>query len=300
MSDKIKIVTHNAGFHTDDVFAVATLSLILEKEGKEFSITRSRDLAIAEEADYLVDFGGFDDPATNRFDHHQEGKAGERANGIPYASFGLVWKKFGETLCGTKAIADKVDRVLVQPIDALDNGVPIVKSLRSDVLPLDLGYMTHIFYPTWKEDPAIVDERFLQVVSYAKTAIMRMITWVGNQVEAEAIVLEKYNASSDKRLIVVENNNYPWNEVLSKFPEPLFAVYYNISGDTWSMKCIRDDVMSFDCRKFLPEAWAGKRDEELEKATGVPGAVFCHNDLFMCVAKTKEGILKLAELALAD
>jgi uncharacterized UPF0160 family protein len=88
--------------------------------------------------------------------------------------------------------------------------------------------------------------------------------------------------------------------VLSKFPEPLFAVYYNISGDTWSMKCIRDDVMSFDCRKFLPEAWAGKRDEELEIATGVPGAVFCHNDLFMCVAKTKEGILKLAELALAD
>jgi uncharacterized UPF0160 family protein len=36
----------------------------------------------------------------------------------------------------------------------------------------------------------------------------------------------------------------------------------------------------------------------LEKITGVAGAIFCHNARFMAVAKTKEAILKLSEIAL--
>ena len=39
-------------------------------------------------------------------------------------------------------------------------------------------------------------------------------------------------------------------------------------------------------------------DEEFEKITGVEGAVFCHRTLFMAVAKSKEGAIKLAKLAL--
>jgi uncharacterized UPF0160 family protein len=51
-------------------------------------------------------------------------------------------------------------------------------------------------------------------------------------------------------------------------------------------------------RKRLPESWAGKRDFELEKVTGVTGSLFCSNGLFIAKAKTKEAILKLAEVAL--
>jgi len=50
----------------------------------------------------------------------------------------------------------------------------------------------------------------------------------------------------------------------------------------------------------LPKSWAGKRDRELEKITGVAGAIFCHRNLFLAVAKTKEAILQLAELALKE
>ena len=31
------LVTHNGSFHTDDVFACATLALMLEKENKSFN-----------------------------------------------------------------------------------------------------------------------------------------------------------------------------------------------------------------------------------------------------------------------
>ena len=41
-----------------------------------------------------------------------------------------------------------------------------------------------------------------------------------------------------------------------------------------------------------------KAKKDLEKVTGVPGSVFCHNDRFVAVAKTKEGAIELAQLAL--
>jgi uncharacterized UPF0160 family protein len=51
-------------------------------------------------------------------------------------------------------------------------------------------------------------------------------------------------------------------------------------------------------RKPLPTAWGAKHDEELVAVSGVADAAFCHRRLFMCTARSKEGALKLAELAL--
>ena len=51
-------------------------------------------------------------------------------------------------------------------------------------------------------------------------------------------------------------------------------------------------------RKSFPVAWGGKIDKELQSVSGVLEAVFCHRGLFFAVAKSKEGAIKLAELAL--
>src|SRR3989344_5092065 len=148
---KLTIVTHNSHFHADDVFAVATLLLLLEKD-HEINVVRSRDQAVIAEADYVVDVGGVYDPDKNCFDHHQTGGAGKRENPIPYASFGLVWKKYGEQLCGSQEIADYIDQVLVQPIDALDNGLVISKKLFADIRMYDVGDFLNAFLSTWKEE----------------------------------------------------------------------------------------------------------------------------------------------------
>jgi uncharacterized UPF0160 family protein len=55
---------------------------------------------------------------------------------------------------------------------------------------------------------------------------------------------------------------------------------------------------TFEARKDLPAAWAGLRDAELAAVTGVPDAVFCHNNLFIAAARSFEGILKMAQQAL--
>lgn len=49
--------------------------------------------------------------------------------------------------------------------------------------------------------------------------------------------------------------------------------------------------------KPLPQEWPGNRDEELAKVTGAEDAVFCHTGRFIAVAKSLEGIKKMAQLA---
>jgi uncharacterized UPF0160 family protein len=44
-------------------------------------------------------------------------------------------------------------------------------------------------------------------------------------------------------------------------------------------------------RKPLPEEWAGIRDEELRKVSGVNGAIFCHKGRFISIWETKEAAL---------
>ena len=91
------VVTHDGSFHTDDVFAVATLSIYYKNRIK---IIRTRDEKIMGKADIVLDVGEIYDPSTNRFDHHQKEGAGTRDGGVPYASFGLLWKHFGLEICG--------------------------------------------------------------------------------------------------------------------------------------------------------------------------------------------------------
>ena len=72
---KIIVATHNGSFHTDDVFAVASLSLAFSNEGLQ--VVRTRDQEVIKSADIVVDVGRIHDVDKNRFDHHQEGGAGK-------------------------------------------------------------------------------------------------------------------------------------------------------------------------------------------------------------------------------
>ena len=125
---KIKVVTHDGSFHADDVFACAALSLWAERNGRKIEIIRTRDENLIKRADIVLDVGMEYDPEKNKFDHHQKDGAGEREFGIRYSSFGLVWKKFGIELSGSEKAAKVIDKILVAPIDAYDNGFDLVEN----------------------------------------------------------------------------------------------------------------------------------------------------------------------------
>jgi uncharacterized UPF0160 family protein len=284
------LVTHNGTFHADDIFATATLSIMLDGKIK---VVRTRDTAIIAKADFVYDVGGEHNPDKNLFDHHQPGGAGKRDNGIPYAAFGLVWKKYGEKICGSRVIADQIDKRLVQPIDANDNGINLF-TVEGEIAPYIIQDLFFLFRPSWKEDQDF-DSAFNEVIKIAITIITREIKKMSDNLEAENFAQDAYNKSTNKEIIVIDGP-YPWHEVLGSHPEPLYAVFPKL--DTWRVECVRKEKYSFENRKPLPLEWAGMRDEKLAEITGVKDATFCHNGRFMAVSKSKEGALELANKAL--
>lgn len=292
-----KLVTHNGSFHSDDLFATATLSIILERAGESFEVIRTRDMEIMKTADYVYDVGGIYDEATNRFDHHQVGGAGKDEKGIEYSSFGLVWKKFGTEICGNEKIAGAVRSKLVAPIDGPDNGQDIYTTNFENVSPYTIQSYFFSVQPSWDEDDSNIDAVFLECVKFAKTILMREVVLAKSLFEAEEKVLSVYNKTDDKRLLVLDNH-YPFDNILYKIPEPIFIIYPR-PDTTWGVRAVRKNPKSFENRKNLPKSWGGLRDEEeLKKLTGVDDAVFCHRALFLAVAKSQAGAIKLAQIAL--
>jgi len=294
MENRIKIVTHSGIFHADDIFAVATLRLVL---GDDVEIVRSRDVEIIKTGDYVVDVGLVYNEDGNRFDHHQIGGAGVRENTIPYAAFGLVWKRFGLQLCNNiQEVADKIEKIMVQPVDATDNGFKLVETKIAGIYPYDIGLFFNTFNPGFEEGFDNSDKAFLEAVVIAQTVLSREIKKRLSLWGVKKVIEGIYENTEDKRLIVLDNF-LPVSDFLASYPEPLFVVFPKEDG-SWAIKTVQDDPNDFESRKYLPESWSGKNDKDLENITGVPGAVFCHTGRFIAVAKTKEAILKMAQIAL--
>ncbi|MFA6095655.1 MAG: MYG1 family protein [Candidatus Paceibacterota bacterium] len=291
-SKKKIIITHNGGFHADDAFAVATLSLLHRGKAK---VIRSREPQDWARGDYVVDVGGEYDPAKKRFDHHQKGGAGTRENGVPYAAFGLVWKEYGAAVSGSADIAARIDKDLVQPIDALDNGVGESQPIIGDVFSYDVSRAVSALNASWRES-ASDDECFARAVEHARGVIERLIVHITAAIEGAEMVRTAYEKAGDKRIIALDIN-VPWEEYIGGKPDVIFMVVPRENG-TWGARAIRKDRTSFDNRKSFPEAWAGLRDAELARATGVADALFCHNKRFLAVAGTRTGAIALAQKAL--
>ncbi|MEK7539110.1 MAG: MYG1 family protein [Patescibacteria group bacterium] len=295
---KKTLVTHDGSFHTDDIFAAATISIYLEKNGETFEIIRTRDKEIIDSGDYVFDVGGIYDSRSNKFDHHQTGGAGVR-EGIPYAAFGLVWQKFGLEVAGKKEVVDFIERKFVISVDANDNGVDLSKNNFPNILAYTLQDVFATFSPTALEDME-KDKQFAKALVWAKEILKREIKKANDQIEITKIIRNSYEKAKDKRLIVIDApkvSRYEIWDALQDFPKSLFVVYGD--NEDWSIVAMRKEKNNFGNRKNFPTTWAGLRGKELQNITGVQDAVFCHNNLFLSVAKSKEGAIKLAELALS-
>ena len=64
------------------------------------------------------------------------------------------------------------------------------------------------------------------------------------------------------------------------------------------MNLINEEHVAFAQRRPLPRRWAGLRDADLQAETGIADAVFAHRARFTAGARSREGILEMARLAL--
>ncbi len=289
MNDKT-IATHNGNFHADDVFSIAALKNIYPA----FKLIRTRNLELINKADIVIDVGGEYNSDAERFDHHQRGGAGERENGIPYSSFGLIWQKYGLEICqGNQEVANAVDAGLVSTIDAVDCGH--VEGVSKGI---SLSQTISMFNPTWQEEGDF-DRCFDEAVDFASRILTRFIASANGGISAKEIVANAIDNAKDPRVIVLEKYT-PWKRTVHALSaEALFMIYPSQSGQ-WRIQTVPVELGSFDDRKSLPKEWAGLSDQALKDVTGIDDAMFCHNGLFIAGAESFASTMKMAAMALQE
>jgi uncharacterized UPF0160 family protein len=289
LKNKKIVAVHSGNFHADDVFAVATLSILFNGRIK---IIRSRDEKELSTADYVLDVGRVYDPKANRFDHHQG--VGQRANGIPYSAFGLVWKEFGGKVSGSVEAAQIIEKRLVQVLDADDNAFALTSNLIEGVSHYTISdYIINVCAATDSRD---YYKKFVKLVDLAIEVLKVEIKLADLLISGRKISIEAYQKAEDKRLIILDQD-VNWS-ILSDYPEPLFVIKPSDTIGAWKLYTVREKGDKFKNRFDLPKAWGNKEGADLASITGVDDALYCHHGLYMAMAKSKEGTIKLAKLAL--
>lgn len=308
------IATHSGKFHADDVWAVATLDIVFPGA----TLVRTRDPQKILQADFAVDVGGIWEPQSGRFDHHQKGFSGARISGVVYASAGLVWKEHGArcvakiaanhpeyeeiSLEQAQHIAYGIDNDLVQYLDMSDTG-----AAKNAPGSYGLSAVVSGFNPTWIDEQAAGDaaaademrlQRFRRAMAVIKDVMENAVTYrLGSMRAVEQV--RRSERLENGSLLYLKNGALPWTSLVRhEMPKVMFVIGYHPAEDRYMLHTVPAAMDTFEARKDLPEAWAGLRDAELAQVTGVPDAIFCHNNLFIAAAKSFEGICKMARIAL--
>lgn len=268
--------THDGSFHADEVTACSLLLLFGRIDRDK--IYRTRDAKKIEQCDYVCDVGGVYDPKKHRFDHHQVGYQGSMS------SAGMVLLYLKEIGAIEPHLYDHLNKGLILGVDAHDNGVaklePGIASFSqviSNFLPIEYDA------PSEK-----MDQSFFAAVDFALGHIERMKQRHHYTLECRASVK---NAMIHGTNALIFDEALPWMENFFDLGGEVHPAQFVImpSGAHWKLRGIPPNLAErMKVRKPLPEAWAGLHKEELKKASGIPGAVFCHKGRFISIWETKE------------
>lgn len=295
-SNLADLITHNGTFHADEVFATVVLSRILEKE----NIKLCRTSGITQEEKGIVYDVGY-----GKYDHHQPGGNGERENGVKYAAFGLIWKKYGKkylesiNVSNIDDVWEAIDKKLVQNIDLIDNG-QLGKLTQFDFEIITLSGLISMYNSNWDDKTENQDSQFLEAVKLASTIFDRIVKNAISKMNAKAKINKAIGEAKNQILILDEF--MPWKEFLlenEKGKDILFVVFPSNRGG-YNVYAVPKELGSFESRKLFPEEWAGLKDEDLKKVCGVNTATFCHTNRFISVAKTEEDAIEMAKIAVKN
>lgn len=278
--------THNGSFHADEVTACSLL-LSFERIDRE-RITRTRDPDVLATCEYVCDVGGVYDPALKRFDHHQATYKG------PLSSAGMVLLYLKETGSLDSHLYDHLNRTLIMGVDAHDNGVA-----KSELGVTTFSQVVSNFLPIEYDVPSsVMDEAFFASVDFVLGHITRFRARVAYTQACQATVREAMMAGTQA---LIFNEALPWIENFFELGGDLHPAQFVLmpSGDHWKLRGIPPSLAErMKVRKALPDSWAGLRDGDLAKITGLDGAIFCHKGRFISIWKTKEDAIKALHLAL--
>uniref|UniRef100_A0A6P4FEX6 UPF0160 protein MYG1, mitochondrial-like n=1 Tax=Drosophila rhopaloa TaxID=1041015 RepID=A0A6P4FEX6_DRORH len=281
-------------------------------EGGRLTFVRSRNPEDIQAADIVFDVGGEYAPPKGRYDHHMRVKP-LREDGTPYSAAGLLWKDYGKAaisnILGTvlkkpvseaevASIWQTLDKSLILPVDLDDNGV-------AKMGKLSLADIVSACNPPWDTtelygaDVAKTKETtgFANAAGAVAAHLVNSMDRVRASLKAASRVMEAYAKAEDKRILLMDTG-MPTEKMIFENDLPVVYVVSPTNNGQWNVKAIPPTRGDFGQRVSLPEAWGGLEKSELAKVSGVPDAVFAHPARFICGAGSREGALKMAQLAL--
>lgn len=293
--------THNGNFHADEVFATNILMEIMDVE----KVIRTRDKNELEKCNIVYDVGD------GQFDHHSKDKK-YRHNGIPYAACGLIWKEYGTVYIKSvlnrfrlkytdaliSGIFKKLDSTIIQQIDAGDNGVKVIEKSLNDMLICDLSNVIENFnlqwFETFTENDS--DKKFMEAVDFSKKLLENKTINIYYALKGKEILCKQYEKCKKNGYIVLDEY-IPWKTSIAEIDQDEFIKFIIFQGNdgNWNVQAIPKKLGEFKNRLDLPIEWAGLRNEELQNISGINDAIFCHNNLFLAVFKSKKSAVKCAE-----
>ncbi|XP_012288753.1 UPF0160 protein MYG1, mitochondrial isoform X2 [Orussus abietinus] len=325
MANSIKIGTHDGCFHCDECLACFMLKLL--PRYKDATIVRTRNEAILNTCDIVVDVGGKFDPSTYRFDHHMRDfketidtvlKRPEGNSKIKLSSAGLVYCFFGKEIIkqilseledetAIDCIFNMVYETLIKEIDGVDNGIPMYSGEPAYRIVTGLSSRVDRLNPKWNSKDVNIEHQFNEAVALTGKEFIQHVEYMGNVWwPARFIVkdaISKRFAVDPSGEIIELSQGAPWNQHFYMLEKELGAenqILYVIFPDAndYRVRGVPVEKDSFVCRMFLPEKWGGLREEELSKVAGIEGCIFTHAIRFIGGHRTREGALAMARKAI--
>jgi len=274
------VVTHSGPFHADDVTAVALLRTFRDPQ---LDVVRSRDPADWARGDIVVDVGAVYDPATGRFDHHQESYTG------PLSAAGMVLAWLAESAIIDADMARHLRETLVDYLDEVDNGRTAPKK-EVPCFPQLVSALNQTARTSEEFDAC-----FSNAVDVATQYLAGLVAERERVLEARDAVVAEMNAAAAEGREVLFFDSYlrwkaPYFDHQGESHPTVYALHPGTDG-TWRIVAVPPRLGDFGQKRPLPEAWAGKSDAELEAVTGIPGSVFCHKNRFIAVFQTRSGAI---------
>lgn len=276
--------THDGTFHADEVTACAFL--ILFKLIDRNSIVRTRSLDILSECGFVCDVGGVYDDSLKRFDHHQVSYKGE------LSSAGMILKYLRKTKVLTEKEYHFFNNSLVKGVDAFDTGRAITNLGYCSFSNIISNFLPVLHSSTSEE----VTAAFFEAVDFTTNHLGRIYKRYKYNLSCRDVVEEKMKKYTE---CLIFEESIPWMESFFDLNGKGHPANFIImpSGDHWKLRGIPPSYEErIKVRKPLPKSWEGLLDKDLQKVTGIDGAIFCHKGRFISVWKTFDDAVKAYQL----
>lgn len=280
--------THDGSFHADEVTACSLLLLfnLIDRD----KIFRTRAAEVLAKCDYVCDVGGIYDPDKRRFDHHQIDYKG------PLSSAGMVLLYLKDQKIIDSQLYDTYNKTLIIGVDAHDNGVAKLELGTSSFSQIVSNFLPIRYDATQSE----MTDAFFCAVDFVIGHLSRIRQRFVYTTECQALVKR---AMREAGSVLMFDESIPWMDNFFELGGEFHPAQFVImpSGRHWKLRGIPPSLNDrMKVRIPLPEKWAGLHEEELKKASGIQGAIFCHKGRFISIWETKEAAMKALHAALRD